>query len=78
MTYDIQCQGGGRCDRCAALFERDLCDDPLLRTLKEGCLGFVTDAAHAALPYPHACLRFNAGLKECPLAWLDDFAVRIW
>jgi hypothetical protein len=78
MAYDIRCRGGGRCDQCAGFFEHDLCDDPLLRALKEGCAGFVTDTSHAALPYPYSCLRFKEGLGDCPLAWLGNMALRAW
>ena len=78
MMYDIQCRGQGRCDRCLGFSQPELCDDPLLRALKEGCGGFATDASHAGLPYPYSCLGYNGGLKTCPLAWLDVIALRTW
>lgn len=78
MTYDIRCIGRGRCDRCPGFAQRDLCDDPLLQALKQSCPGFVTDAPHAALPYPSSCLQYKRGLKSCPLTWLNDIVLRAW
>ena len=78
MTYHIRCQSGGRCDRCPGFGQPDLCDDPLLRALQQGCPGFETDAFHADLPYPYSCLRFKGDPKICPLAWLNNIALRAW
>jgi len=70
VTYRIHCRGDGRCDQCPAGNAPELCDDPLLRALKQGCPGYVTDLAHAELPYPCSCLSYMRASRACPLAVL--------